>query len=98
MIGSMPNHQTAPVTTSTSRSTESTTSSTCTPAYAVMRRRLGGDGAHLTSSLTGCILPDPGPTGGGAGTTSVRVLAPLTAAADPSRLDVVPARHRGAVM
>ena len=75
-----------------------TASTSCAAAYAVMRSRLGGVGTVPTSWLTGCILPDRRPASGGAGTTPVRVLAPLIGAAFCRWIEVIPERHRGDVM
>ncbi len=78
---------TAPKTAFRTNSTRAgTASSSCAPAYAVIRSRLGGGSAVPM----GRILPDSRPVRGGAGTTTVGVLAPQTGRPRVSRMESVP--------
>src|SRR5437762_2533697 len=97
MIGSIPNHQSAPVTTSTRSSTESRESAKPTvPATAShpRSRQVIGPEPPPTSLATG----PPGRAARTCGTSAVRVLAPLTRGVRITRIDVVAARHRGEAM
>ena len=77
----------APKTALRTKSTRAGTASTsCAAAYAVIRSRLGGGSAVLMVR----ILPDSGARRGGAGTTSVGVLAPLTEGSGVNRMEHVP--------